>query len=130
MAAVRSTGNKSTEKRLRAYLVRAGVCGWKMHVPDIMGKPDFAFLDKKVAVFVDGCYWHGCLQCCRTPSSNTTYWNAKITRNRQRDRRVTAYLRRHGWRVMRIWEHELMSQPERVIQKITKSFRSVGPLAQ
>lgn len=109
MAQVRSQRNRSTEWRLRACLVRAGIRGWKLNPIDVPGKPDFVFQDKRLAVFVDGCYWHGCPKCYRRPSSNTEYWDAKVNRNRNRDVKTTAELRRCGWRVLRIWEHELKS---------------------
>jgi DNA mismatch endonuclease Vsr len=109
MAKIRSKRNKSTEWRLRAGLIRAGIRGWSMNAPDVFGNPDFAFRVQRLAVFVDGCFWHGCRACCKTPSSNTAYWEAKIARNRKRDRAVKARLRKDGWRVLRIWEHELKS---------------------
>ena len=109
MAKVRPNRNKSTEWRLRASLIRAGVRGWHLNPADVYGKPDFVFRHERVVVFVDGCFWHGCGACQRVPSSNTVYWGHKIARNRKRDRTVTSQLRRDGWRVLRIWEHELGS---------------------
>jgi DNA mismatch endonuclease (patch repair protein) len=61
----------------------------------------------RVVIFVDGCFWHGCPRCYRRPASNTKYWDSKVSKNRQRDRKVRVTLRRCGWRVLRIWEHEL-----------------------
>ena len=107
MARVRSQRNKSTEWRLRAVLIRAGIRGWTMNPPEVSGKPDFVFRSERVAIFVDGCFWHGCAACNRVPSSNIDYWDSKIARNRKRDRTVAAQLRREGWKVLRIWEHEL-----------------------
>jgi DNA mismatch endonuclease (patch repair protein) len=68
-------------------------------------------------VFVDGCFWHGCPRCYRRPLSNLKYWDAKILRNRQRDRTVKKTLQKLGWRVVRIWAHELR-KPERCIRKL------------
>lgn len=107
MAQVRSKGNRSTEWRLRACLIRAGIRGWKLNPTDLLGKPDFVFWEQRLALFVDGCYWHGCPKCYRRPSSNREYWDAKVARNRNRDVKTTAQLKRDGWRVMRIWEHQL-----------------------
>jgi DNA mismatch endonuclease (patch repair protein) len=107
MAKVRSQRNRSTEWRLRASLIRAGISGWNLNPTDVCGKPDFVFRSDRVVLFVDGCFWHGCGVCQRVPSSNTGYWDHKIARNRKRDRTVTMQLRREGWRVLRIWEHEL-----------------------
>ena len=117
MARVRSQRNLSTEWRLRGSLVRAGIRGWKLNPRDVPGRPDFVFWKKRVALFVDGCYWHGCPKCCRRPSSNTAYWDSKITRNRVRDVKITSLLRRDGWRVLRIWEHQL-SDLESVVGKV------------
>ena len=124
MARVRSNRNRSTEWRIRSGLVRAGVCGWKINAGDVLGKPDFVFPMQRIAIFVDGCFWHGCPKCKRTPSSNTEYWDAKILRNRQRDRRVSTALRKDGWRVIRFWEHEIDRSGDRIIGKITKLVRA------
>jgi len=74
MSAIRSRGNKSTEKAIRFRMIRAGVCGWKLCTAGLPGKPDFVFEDARLAVFLDGCYWHGCPKCYRAPTSNTGYW--------------------------------------------------------
>jgi DNA mismatch endonuclease, patch repair protein len=107
MARVRSKRNRSTEWRLRLALVRAGIRGWKMNSSDLIGKPDFVFPIQRLAIFVDGCFWHGCPKCKRIPGSNVSYWNPKIERNRIRDRRVSKTLRNDAWRVARVWEHQL-----------------------
>lgn len=117
MAQVRSQRNRSTEWRLRACLIRGGIRGWTLNPSDISGKPDFAFRNERVLVFVDGCYWHGCPTCYRRPSSHTEYWDAKVQRNRARDVKTTAQLKQDGWRVLRIWEHQLSSMNS-VLKKI------------
>jgi DNA mismatch endonuclease (patch repair protein) len=119
MAKVRSQRNRSTEWRLRSALARAGIRGWMLNVGDIPGKPDFLFPAQRLAVFVDGCFWHGCPACQRTPSSNVEYWSGKIERNRNRDRAVRVSLKKDGWRVLRIWEHEL-GKMDRVVARIMK----------
>jgi DNA mismatch endonuclease (patch repair protein) len=78
-----------------------------LNAADLVGKPDFVFPIRRLVVFVDGCFWHGCPKCQRIPSSNVPYWDRKIERNRIRDRAVNTSLRRSGWRVLRIWEHQL-----------------------
>ena len=123
MAKVRSIRNRSTEWRVRACLVRAGVRGWSMNPSEVCGKPDFVFPIQGLVVFVDGCFWHGCPKCKRVPSSNVSYWDQKIERNRNRDRKVTAILRREGWKVLRIWEHQLDSA-ESIIRRINRGFVS------
>ncbi len=70
-------------------------------------RPDFVFLKLRMAVFVDGCFWHGCPQHATKPRSNAAFWRRKLAGNQVRDRLVTRTLRRAGWRVLRIWEHEL-----------------------
>jgi DNA mismatch endonuclease (patch repair protein) len=122
MAAVKSAGNRSTERVLRARLVRAGCRGWRMHARDVLGCPDFVFDDRRVAVFVDGCFWHGCPACHRLPGSNREYWTKKVARNMARDRRYTRELRRGGWKVLRIWEHALKVDPARVLRRIRESL--------
>jgi len=124
MAAVRSTGNKSTEWAIRAQLVRRGVRGWRLNAQDVPGCPDFVFDQQHVSVFVDGCFWHGCTACLRTPSSNRDYWSAKIGRNRRRDRRTSRDLRRLGWKVLRVWEHDLKQRPAWVINRIVASLKT------
>jgi DNA mismatch endonuclease (patch repair protein) len=118
MAAVKSTGNRSTEVVLRARLVRGGVRGWRLHAKDVAGCPDFVFDTRRIAVFVDGCFWHGCPTCHRPPSSNQEYWTKKVERNTARDRRNTRLLRKDGWRVLRVWEHELKADAARVARRI------------
>lgn len=110
MAAIRAIGNKTTEIRLARVFRKHGFRGWRRHMP-LPGKPDFVFRREQVAVFVDGCFWHGCSKHLRAPKSNKTYWRRKIAVNRLRDIRVKRVLQQQGWRVLRIWEHELRNEP-------------------
>lgn len=129
MRAVKAKGNKSTEARLRSMLVRAGIRGWKLHLGNIVGKPDFYFPERKVAVFVDGCFWHGCPRCGHVPKANHPYWKAKIERNVQRDRANNARLNELGISVLRFWEHELRLEPRQVVQRTRHaigSFKRAG----
>ena len=109
MQKIKSKGNKSTERALRARLVQAGIRGWRMHASDLPGKPDFYFDAESVAVFVDGCFWHGCSTCSHVPRKHNSYWSAKIKRNAQRDAKHTRVLRARGIRVVRFWEHDLLA---------------------
>ena len=111
MAAVRSHGNRGTELRLIAIFRSHKITGWRRHHV-IFGKPDFVFPKLKLAVFVDGCFWHGCPLHGTKPATNAKFWHAKIARNQARDRLVTRALRARGWRVLRIWEHELSRKNE------------------
>src|SRR5882724_991507 len=112
MALVKSQNGKTTERRLRACLVGAGISGWKMNCGTLPGKPDFVFLEKRLAVFVDGCFWHGC-RCKRLSKTRTLFWRQKITSNKRRDRRVAASLRLLGWSVVRVKECRLKSDANR-----------------
>lgn len=124
MAAVRSRGNKSTERMLRAMMIRGGLKGWKVCASEIEGRPDFAFAAERVAIFVDGCHWHGCPKCYRAPASNAAYWSTKVSRNRSRDKIVSSKLRRSGWRVLRFWEHELRASSKRIISRIVEALEA------
>ncbi|NQU41933.1 DNA mismatch endonuclease Vsr [bacterium] len=105
MAKVKSHGNRSTEARMAQVLKKAGLVGWRRKY-SISGKPDFVFPRARIALFVDGCFWHGCPRDCRIPQSNRDYWVMKIDRNRKRDRTIGRELRARGWTVVRVWEHE------------------------
>lgn len=124
MAAVRSTGNKATELKLISIFRANGITGWRRN-QHLAGKPDFVFRRERVAVFVDGCFWHGCRRHCRTPRSHRSYWQRKIARNVARDRSTTRALRASGWRVVRVWEHSLKT-PRPVAERIKSALCIVG----
>jgi DNA mismatch endonuclease, patch repair protein len=102
MAAIRSRGNATTELSLGKLLWAADLRGYRKHWR-VVGKPDFAWPGRKVAVFVDGCFWHGC-RCRYLPRTNMEFWRNKIETNKRRDRRVSRSLQRAGWKVVRIKE--------------------------
>jgi DNA mismatch endonuclease (patch repair protein) len=106
MGRVRAKGNRSTELRLIGIFRELGITGWRRN-QDLPGKPDFVFRARKVCVFVDGCFWHGCPQCYRRPASRQDYWDAKVKHNRDRDRKVNRDLHARGWLTLRVWEHQL-----------------------
>jgi len=106
MSRVRSRGNLSTEKRFAKILRRRRIVGWRTGYP-LVGHPDFVFPAARVAVFVDGCFWHGCPAHGQIPAANRRFWKNKIDRNIARDLRTTRKLRRLGWHVFRVWEHDL-----------------------
>jgi DNA mismatch endonuclease (patch repair protein) len=124
MSRIRGKGNLSTELRLIRLMRIAGITGWRRHHP-VLGKPDFVFPKKKLAVFVDGCFWHMCPRCGYTPANNADFWRTKLKGNRERDRIVTRSLRKIGWTVLRIWEHEMVDG-DRVIKKLS----AVVPVSQ
>lgn len=107
LSAVRGRNNRTTEQRLRLALVRARIKGWQLHPTGVPGRPDFIFPKHRVAIFVDGCFWHGCPRCGHIPKTNSPFWQAKIQRNIERDRVSTARLCESDFHVERIWEHEL-----------------------
>lgn len=106
MSQVKSKGNRSTEVRLASELRLKGLHGWRRN-SEMFGKPDFIYPRQRIALFVDGCFWHGCKKHCRVPASNRVYWIEKIEKNKRRDREVNKVLRDKGWKVIRIWEHEI-----------------------
>ena len=117
MARVKAFGNKSTERALISILRKERVFGWRRNYP-LVGKPDFVFPRKKIALFVDGCLWHGCARHCRIPQTNRGYWENKIAKNKARDFKINKTLRTKGWIVIRIWEHEIKTSA--VIRKIRR----------
>jgi DNA mismatch endonuclease, patch repair protein len=121
MSKIRSK-NTIPEVNLRKYLWKNGIRGYRLHNKKIPGKPDIAFIGKKVAVFIDGCFWHGCPHCYIEPKSNTDYWRQKIQSNVNRDRKYQNELESRGWCVVRIWEHEIKKDIHAVFKKIQKSF--------
>lgn len=116
MSKVRSNNNKSTELALIKFFKENNITGWKRNYP-VKGHPDFVFLDKKIAVFVDGCFWHG--HDCRNtrPSDNAEYWQKKRERNIKHDKEVTAMFENRGWTVIRIWECELKKKNEAALRE-------------
>lgn len=121
MGAVRSRGNKATEIVLVKLMRKHGITGWRRRV-NLCGHPDFVFAIQKVALFVDGCFWHGCAKHCRMPKSNQSYWKTKITLNMRRDALVNRTLRRTGWRVVRIWECSLAKQPGQCVNRVQRAI--------
>src|SRR5712691_4863662 len=103
MAAVRSQNTRLEREFLDTLPLR----GIERNPNNIFGKPDLVHRRRKIAVFIDSCFWHGCARHLRMPSSNTTYWIQKISRNKKRDLEVNRHLRASGWSVIRIWEHSL-----------------------
>ena len=103
MQKVKGSRNKSTELRMINFFQLHHIRGWRRNWK-LFGKPDFVFPKNKIALFVDGCFWHG--HDCRntTPQSNKDYWEKKIFRNRERDKKVNSTLTKAGWKVIRIWE--------------------------
>lgn len=123
MAAIRGSGNRSTEQCLRLAMVRAGLRGWKVRPVRAWGHPDFWFAATKMAVFVDGCFWHGCPRCGHVPRTRRRFWKAKLERNQARDKLTTMRLRRQGLAVLRFWEHEVQQDAAGCIQRVTQALK-------
>ncbi len=124
MARIRSR-NTSPERTLRSALWRAGLRGWRIHRSDVPGRPDIAFGRTRVAVFVDGRFWHGHPRYF-TPGKSGAYWDRKIERNRKRDRVVTAELKIAGWRVLRFWDFSVEADAHRVAREVVAAVRVRG----
>jgi DNA mismatch endonuclease (patch repair protein) len=123
MAKVRSKGNASTEVAVITLFREASITGWRRHPKGMLGNPDFYFPRAKLIVFVDGCFWHACPACRRnSPQTRAHFWQQKIDGNRRRDNRTRRKLRGQGYRVFRIWEHDLRADPVKCIRKITAAL--------
>lgn len=134
MARVRGRGNATTEGALAKVLRAEGWAGWRRQQAvrgrDRYGepfrvRPDFVFPTRRLVVFVDGCFWHGCPRHGTKPRGNAAFWLAKFRRNRERDRRDTRHLRGAGWKVVRLWEHALQTKARpALLAKLRRVFVS------
>jgi DNA mismatch endonuclease (patch repair protein) len=174
MSRIRGRGNRDTELALARLMRQAGLTGWRRHVSVSLNRdllkalnrkrasrgstvqqsnrstnftvrPDFVFRKPRVAIFVDGCFWHGCpihspparwlakstmavsagsRKAATARRSGKQFWRAKLTANKLRDRFVNRQLRRQGWRVVRIWEHELTGNPARCLRRIRQALHA------
>ena len=112
--------NTKPELILRKLLSSASVRGYRLHPRSISGRPDIAFTKKKIAIFMNGCYWHHCLKCdLPLPTHNRVFWEKKFIRNRERDKEKIDLLRKEGWISVVVWEHEMQKKPSLVIKKVT-----------
>jgi DNA mismatch endonuclease (patch repair protein) len=145
MSRIRSRGNKDTELALMLFFRAHRITGWRRQMEVRVNRrstsprsspqsgegeafrvrPDFVFSRLRLAVFVDGCFWHGCPQHATMPRHNAAFWRRKFAVNSARDRLVTRTLRRGGWRVLRVWEHELARKNEaRLVARLRRTFSS------
>lgn len=121
MSKVKSKDSKielSLRKALSEMKIR-----YRKHVPNLPGKPDIAFIGEKTVVFLDSCFWHGCRWHGSIPASNKKFWQAKIERNKVRDKIVNREYKKMGWKVLRIWEHQLKDGGEKSVFKITEIIK-------
>jgi len=121
-------GNRGRDTRpemeLRRLLREAGFPGYRLHWKNAPGRPDIAYPGRKVAIFVNGCFWHRCPHCQPpVPKSHTDFWQKKFDLNVERDARKTAELEAAGWTVITVWECELRSNAELLVASIVKNLR-------
>ena len=109
-------------------LIRSGIGGWQLHPAEIAGRPDIYFPRQKLAIFIDGCFWHGCSRCGHIPKTRRLFWEAKILRNKARDKATARKLRQKRMNVIRIWEHSLVdrARTDEVVGKIRKLLDGKG----
>jgi DNA mismatch endonuclease (patch repair protein) len=120
MSRVRGRGNKATELALIGLFRKYGITGWRRNFK-LFGKPDFVFPNLKIILFVDGCFWHGCPKHKSQPTTNILFWGKKLEGNIIRDKLVSHTLRKYGWRVVRVWQHELKKSNEaRLIARLKR----------
>lgn len=109
--------NTGPEMKIRKMLFARGIRGYRIHY-NLPGKPDIVFVKKKIAVFIDGCFWHKCPEDFQEPETRKEFWMKKINSNVERDEKNTVQLTEDGWTVLRIWEHEVRKDPEAVVRRI------------
>jgi DNA mismatch endonuclease (patch repair protein) len=116
MQAIRAS-HTAMEDRISHELWRRGL-RYRRNVPGLMGKPDIASKKRRVAVFLDSCFWHACPYHGNRPKTNAEYWDHKLERNKVRDAEVTHYYQSRGWHVIRVWEHEVKENFDGVVEEI------------
>lgn len=121
MSRIKSKWTKQ-EVATHNYLKSKGI-KHEMH-PGILGSPDITIKSKKIAIFLNGCFWHGCPHHFRLPKTNTVFWAQKIKNNKKRDKMNTRLLRKEGWVVIGVWEHSLNNQPNRILPHIIEQIRT------
>lgn len=110
--------NTGPELKLRKLLWSHGIRGYRIHY-NLPGKPDIVFTKKKIAIFIDGCFWHKCPICFQEPETRKEFWMKKIQSNVERDDKVNLQLKSDGWTVMRFWEHDVRKNPEAIVKHIS-----------
>lgn len=118
--------NTSPELRLRKALWKEGL-RYRLHMRTPAGRPDLVFPGKKICVYIDGCFWHGCPDHYVLPRSRQPFWLEKLRTNVQRDRQQTAELEALGWTVIRVWEHEAAEQLEASVERIRRAILDGEP---
>lgn len=120
MQRIRSKG--TVAERIVERELRRRKIYFAKHVVSIIGKPDIVFRRKKVVVFIDSDFWHGNPKRFIAPKTNINYWQKKIARNKERDKKVTSALKKDGWKVLRLWEYDVKHNIDKRIDKILKAI--------
>lgn len=116
-------GNTTPELLLRQTLRTLGEKGYRLHYAKVPGRPDIAFVGRRVAVFVHGCFWHGCPYCQpRRPRSHAAFWDAKLDRNKERDAEKATALRTLGWTVVTLWECRIKADAPAQAQRVLRAL--------
>ncbi len=116
--------NTGPERRMRSALYAAGLRGYRLNYKKAPGRPDIAFVGRRVAVFVHGCFWHGCPYCSpKRPRSNRSFWTAKLDRNKERDGEKVRALKKLGWRVVTVWDCRLQRSPESQVTRVAQALQ-------
>ena len=121
MSRVRSKDSK-IEINFRKNLWSAGF-RYRKNSTKYFGKPDIVLKKYKTVIFIDSCFWHGCKKHCRVPSAHKIYWMKKITRNIARDKEVSKYYKKQGWKIIRVWEHKIKKNAAKSISRIEKALK-------
>lgn len=118
------TRDTAPEVALRRALWAAGLRGWRLHPGKVPGRPDLVWIGRRVAVFVDGAFWHGHPDYYWGQSGK--FWDEKIARNRARDVQISAVLAEHGWRVVRLWDFEIEIEVTQCVERIRSVWEAAG----
>lgn len=118
--------NTRPELLLRKALFKLGYrYGLNHRFKELNFKPDLVMVSRRICIFIDGCFWHGCPKCYKEPKSNKKYWLPKIRRNIERDWEQNRYLKKSGWSIIRVWEHKLVKNSQKTIKEISKKIRLI-----
>lgn len=120
MARIRAK-DTDPEKRLRSALWSAGL-RYRIHAKTPVGKPDVVFSGRRVAIFINGCFWHGCPKHYVRPKTRADFWSRKLRINVERDRRQTRDLEASGWKVLHVWEHEIYEDLEGIVSRARQAL--------
>lgn len=120
MSSIRGKNTKP-EITIRKLLWKVGI-RYRIHNKSIYGTPDISIMKNKIAIFIDGCFWHGCKRCYKEPTTNTAFWREKIHNNKKRRLKVRRILKKQGWNVQEFWEHQVNSSPQSVIDSIMQNI--------